>query len=454
MVNYLTFYCYSIANFKMRTSIKEMIPRIEIQNEFVGNEKEKEAFTAAINNPNYKNAQTFRTQVGIICTYLRSDEVLVSFDRIGKVFNEPGHCIMDQFHKFNRGYRPDGRPPKLSDEQIQAIAEYIKNLHLSENYQKFPTYYQIYEFVAQKFKKYIYTDTLRHIIREKLGHLFKSVVGIPMEENRMAVSLDDIEKNIEELKQKIEGVPTKFVFNLDEVGYEEFCDAHEMHVIVPIDYKLQTAPYAINRRKRTSVLACISCDSFEIIPQFTVTRTTIDSEIYKYLPASQINVVNTQKGYITSYSFQIWFSNIFLPYLRDLRQKNNYNGQSVLILDGYAPHFRAIQHFNLAAEKLTLHFLVPHSSHMMQPLDLCIFSVMKNIQCNYDWFSNVSQQTKEIIKLHNSLFGAAKPVNCRSSFRAAGIVAKTTVVDGKIHTHTHTDNAAKLRASRSLALFG
>lgn len=84
-------------------------------------------------------------------------------------------------------------------------------------------------FVAHKFKKYIYTDTLRHIIREKLGHLFKSVVGIPKEEDRMAVSLEDIEKNIEELKQKIEGVPTKFVFNLDEVGYEEFCDAHEMN---------------------------------------------------------------------------------------------------------------------------------------------------------------------------------------------------------------------------------
>ena len=48
MVNYLTFYYFSIANFKMRTGIKEMIPRIEIQNDFIGNEKEKEAFTDAI----------------------------------------------------------------------------------------------------------------------------------------------------------------------------------------------------------------------------------------------------------------------------------------------------------------------------------------------------------------------------------------------------------------------
>lgn len=172
MVNYLTFYCFSIANFKMRTGIKEMIPRIEIQNDFVGNEKEKEAFTAAIKDPNYINAQTFRTQVGIICSYLRTNEILVSFDRIGKIFNESGHCIMNQFYKFNRGYRPDGRPPKLTEEQIQAISDYIQNRHLSETYQKFPTYYEIYEFVAHKFIKYIYSDTLRHIIREKFGHLF------------------------------------------------------------------------------------------------------------------------------------------------------------------------------------------------------------------------------------------------------------------------------------------
>lgn len=48
----------------------------------------------------------------------------------------------------------------------------------------FPTYYERYKFAV------------RHIIREKLMHLFKSVMGVAMEENLMAVSLDDIEKTL------------------------------------------------------------------------------------------------------------------------------------------------------------------------------------------------------------------------------------------------------------------
>ena len=58
-----------------------------------------------------------------------------------------------------------------------------------------------------------------------------------MEQKWLGVSLEDIEKSIEELKQKIEGVPTKFVFNFNKVGYEKYSDANEMYAIVPADYK-------------------------------------------------------------------------------------------------------------------------------------------------------------------------------------------------------------------------
>lgn len=416
-----------------------MIQRIEIKNKFEGTEKEMKAFNDAINDENYIKAQTFRNQVGILCKYLRNDEVFVSYDRIGQIFEETGHCVMDQHHKFNRGYNPDGRPPTLTADQIEEISNYIKEEHLQNNYQIFPTYYDIYDFVRKKFNKNMYIDTLRHIIRDKLGHLFKSVIGVGMEQNRLQVKLEDIENNTNELKRKIEGVPTRFVFNLDEVGYEEFCDSHEIYVIVPSDYKQATAPYAINRRKRTSVLVCISCDNFEIIPQFTVTRSTLDSEIYKYIPASQIQVINTKKGYISGFSFQIWFSEIFLQYLRNLRQRYGYEGESVLILDGYCPHYKALQYFDLKKEKLTLHFLVPHSSHMMQPLDLGIFGAMKGIQCTYNWLQNVSQQTRDIIKLHFQLYKAASPINCRSAFRAAGIVPLTQYKDGKTIETAHFD---------------
>lgn len=104
--------------------------------------------------------------------------------------------------------------------------------------------------------------------------------------------------------------------------------------------------------------------------------------------------------------------------------RTGYQGQSVLILDGYLPHIKTFESIDLQGEKLTLHFLVPHSSHLLQPLDLCIFSVMKGAQIRFRWFKNVSEQTQELVKIHQSLYKAATPTNCRSSFRAAGIMTK------------------------------
>lgn len=36
---------------------------------------------------------------------------------------------MEQFYKFNRSYSSDGGLPKLTEEQIQAIADYIQNCY-------------------------------------------------------------------------------------------------------------------------------------------------------------------------------------------------------------------------------------------------------------------------------------------------------------------------------------
>lgn len=86
---------------------KEPIRRIEMKNEFIVTEEEMSAFKSAIDDPNYINADTFRSQIGTICKYVRTDTLNVSFDRIGRVFDEPGHCVMMQYNKFNRGLTLD-----------------------------------------------------------------------------------------------------------------------------------------------------------------------------------------------------------------------------------------------------------------------------------------------------------------------------------------------------------
>lgn len=69
----------------------------------------------------------------------------------------------------------------------------------------------------------------------------------------------------------------------------------DVKVIVPKKYQGNSAPYGVNRRKRNSVLVCISADGLDCIPQITIRRSTIENEIYEYIPKEKVQIVNTKK---------------------------------------------------------------------------------------------------------------------------------------------------------------
>ena len=48
-----------------------------------------------------------------------------------------------------------------------------------------------------------------------------------MDISRLNASLSELEQNLEELKNKINGFPIPFVFNLDEFGQQDYVDAIE-----------------------------------------------------------------------------------------------------------------------------------------------------------------------------------------------------------------------------------
>ena len=65
---------------------------------------------------------------------------------------------MDQHHKFNLGYNPNRHSPTPTADKIEEISNYIKEEHLKNKYQIFPTYYDIDDFIRKKFNKSIYID--------------------------------------------------------------------------------------------------------------------------------------------------------------------------------------------------------------------------------------------------------------------------------------------------------
>lgn len=75
----------------------------------------------------------------------------------------------------------------------------------------------IQDYIYQQCQKDIKYDTLYHILTCQLEELFTTRNALPNEQLRLEVPIELIEQNINQLRQEVEGVPFKFIMNLDEM---------------------------------------------------------------------------------------------------------------------------------------------------------------------------------------------------------------------------------------------
>lgn len=385
-------------------------------------QEEKYAINQALNDVFYQVCETFTDQIGILCKYLRNNGLLVSYERIGKMFNKSRFVVFNHHTNYLRGYRYDGRPTILSNEEIEILQNKIKELHSSFP-PKYPTYAEILDMINEMFNKTIRIDTLRKMVNSNWNHIFKTCTGKAMDSDRVEVSINDIESNLMELRQAIQNVPINFCFNIDEMGHSEFADAVIKTVIVPINYEHEEAQIPVDRSgKHASCIACISPKGLFCPPQYTIQRKTIDDNIYNYISKESLQIVETDSGYINSQSFLSWINNKFLPELHFLRRRFNYFGRAVIITDGLSAHYNAFSQINLQQENLYIHFLTAHSSDQTQPLDLGIFGGMKRFMPNFKNRCDLSPAGNQILKIHQSLEQMCTEQNCRAAFKAAGLI--------------------------------
>lgn len=224
------------------------------------------------------------------------------------------------------------------------------------------------------------------------------------------------------------------------MGTSEFEDSRQQTVIVPKSYQFTTAPYSISRsEKHATCLACINPNGLFCKPQYCVQRSSFDSEIFNYLNPNEVQIVHTESGYVNTESFTYWLYSSFLPELHKLRELHSYSGKAILIMDNCSSHINAIKNINLIEENLIVHFLIPHSSHLTQPLDLNIFGPTKQFMSNYHYIDNISKQSNQIIKIQTSLRQATTQFHCRAAFRSIGIYANTQFFTNYIKLYASFD---------------
>jgi hypothetical protein len=109
--------------------------------------------------------------------------------------------------------------------------------------------------------------------------------------------------------------------------------------------------------------------------------------------------------FITEVLFIDWLQNVFLPRVSHIRERTKCQGKMVLILDDRATHVTLRVIASAGSQRLSLIRLVPHSSHVAQPLDLCVFGLFETIYYKERKSKAMKGETE---KMYRALFGFYK----------------------------------------------
>lgn len=366
----------------------------------------------------YRNCEDYREQCHILNYFLSAHGW--SQNKIS--------TLLDIDHKsFERQIKapilsnPNGRPPVLNNEEklnLFSAIEYFHNCNIH------PTLYDLQQFIITNIQKVISVQTIHNYIKQ--SKKFKIIEGIPMHDKRCSINEDDLNTYFEQLKVAVNGTPVSLIYNMDEAGEDEYVDSFSMMVIVPISYDKSTIPLPVRRQsKRSTLVHCICADGTYLKPLVIIPRKTVDSSTFKRLNCNNLLIKHQEKGFANTDIIKIWLEQIFFPNiekkLQEEKERSGFDGKAVLILDGCSCHAAALKQYNLDEKKLTLIYLVPHSSHITQPLDLVSFALQKKFTYGRRLSTKIGEQADKLRMIIRGMQESSSSDNITASFESAGI---------------------------------
>jgi hypothetical protein len=396
------------------------ISTIADQARFFGSDKQQRILDF-IYLEDFRECETLRQQIWFSLPFLREPvDNAFTFNEMATVFAQPNESsIRHHLRQGNEEPNPCGRRAILTDDIYKMVIELVTQ-RVSDHHPI--TYGEILDQIEYQFHTVIQPATLRAMLNRK--HDVKTIIGNPIEEERAAVTVDQINEWLEKLVAAIDGVPRKFIFNMDETGCIEHVDTHRHKVVVPFSFPNKVIPVPVNRHdKRATMAVCIAADGFRMKPFVIIPRKTVEQEVFYYgYTSDYVEFTSQEHAYMTCPLFNIWGDTVFFPTIERMRNETGYQGKAVLLLDGVGSH-----HTREFLDKCDLYNVevlefVPHASHILQPLDLVNFAIFKRRFSSSKFNKLQNPQSNKIVRMMSAWYQASAPHHNVVAFQNLGLI--------------------------------
>ena len=158
------------------------------------------------------------------------------------------------------------------------------------------------------------------------------------------------------------------IYNVDESG---MALEHRPPKVVTLKGQKKVKCRTSGDKSQITVVGCVSAVG-QAIPPFVIFKAKTLSPLWMKNGVSGTAYARSEKGWIDTELFHSWLSTHFLKYAVSSRPL-------LLILDGHSSHYQLETVKFAKSNEIILFCLPPHTTHVSQPLDTCVFGPLKNI---------------------------------------------------------------------------
>ena len=208
-------------------------------------------------------------------------------------------------------------------------------------------------------------------------HGYVSRVAQPEDLKRVELELNDIIENYRVLKNTVNETHPSLLINIDEIGFCDWADRQSCCIFVKKEHIKSDMKFGVSRSSKRSSLICAICaDGTYIHPAVVIPNIMYDKKIDEQYPS--ISVFKTSTGFVNKQIFSLYILETVLPWAVSKREQMRLGNQRITITaDNFSAHVDDQVMNILARYNIFFHFYKSHSSHLVQPLDCCLFGCIK-----------------------------------------------------------------------------
>jgi hypothetical protein len=263
---------------------------------------------------------------------------------------------------------------RLSKQQESSLVQWI----ISQGDLGFaPTHQQVREFAARIVKAGGDDQPLGKAWMEgflRRNPEVRTLRGKPIDSCRLNGATTKIIKEFFALLKipEIENIPPDNRYNMDETGLLEGRGSNGL--VLGAAYKKVIMKKQPGSRCWTSILECISATGRVLTPLVIFKGLSVQ---HQWFPTELDFLADwafeaSERGWTSDSIAVKWLQEIFIP-----QTKPKKPGKRLLVVDGHGSHCTDDFLYECYRNNIYLLFLPPHTSHVLQPLDISIFSPVK-----------------------------------------------------------------------------